>query len=499
MSNSYILIIDDEEIVRELIYDTLEDAGYDLISAENGQEGLELFKKHQPILVILDLKMPVMDGVEFLSSVKLTPSSQFSVIVLTGHGDDEEIKTCFRLGVYAFQRKPFNVYEFKGLVRHSISLKIIQINFEECVKDRTAKLEAANKQLESEVSVRKEAEENVKRKYNIQKVISSILSMSLKSVSVDEQMESTLNLLFSIPWLNIQKRGCICIIEGADPLTFDIKAQMGFSKDELEGCKKRIFKECLNTANLTKDGPLQGKHNYPYKIRCAGGFCSVPILFGEQVLGLINLSIDEAEECNIDEDDFLVMVANTLAGIIIRKRMEEQLEKTAHYDMLTDLPNRILFLDRLRQTFTWAKRYNMKFALLFIDINRFKQVNDTFGHHIGDMLLKEIGNRLSNNLRQADTIARMGGDEFTAIITNVTDTHQITHALQRIIKSIDSPFLLDGNLCSVGSSIGISLYPSNGDNPDELIKKADMAMYYAKRSGESAYRFYSIDMDEEDL
>ncbi len=166
MSDNSILIVDDEEVIRELISDTLENFGYELFLAENGQKGYELFVKHNPILIILDLKMPVMDGIEFLRHVKLSPASPFSVIVLTGHGDNEDIKTCFHLGVYAFQRKPFNIHEFKGLVKHSVSLKIIQLNFDECVKDKTADLEATNKKLEDEIVIRKETEEELRQEIN---------------------------------------------------------------------------------------------------------------------------------------------------------------------------------------------------------------------------------------------------------------------------------------------------------------------------------------------
>ncbi len=163
MAGESILIVEDEEIIKEMITETLEDFDYKLITAANGEKGLELFKSHRPILVILDLKMPVIDGIEFLRKIKLSPAAPFSAIILTGHGDDQDVKTCFHLGVYAFLRKPFNVYEFKGLVKHSISLKMVQLDFEKSVKERTLELEAANRQLTDEISVRKEVEKELKK------------------------------------------------------------------------------------------------------------------------------------------------------------------------------------------------------------------------------------------------------------------------------------------------------------------------------------------------
>ncbi len=156
MLNSKILIIDDELAVRKTILSALKNAGYELLFAENGKEGLELYQEHNPLLIILDLKMPIMDGVEFLETIKLAPADPCSVIVLTGHGRDEDVEKCFDLGVSAFLRKPFNFYELNGLVRHSITLKKNEEelkkhrdHLEELVKERTNDLERTNKHLKS--------------------------------------------------------------------------------------------------------------------------------------------------------------------------------------------------------------------------------------------------------------------------------------------------------------------------------------------------------------
>ncbi|QWR77751.1 sensor domain-containing diguanylate cyclase [Candidatus Magnetomonas plexicatena] len=178
-------------------------------------------------------------------------------------------------------------------------------------------------------------------------------------------------------------------------------------------------------------------------------------------------------------------------GITERKEAEERLHYIAHHDMLTGLPNRMLFFDRLNNFIEQAKRYNHMLALLFLDLNRFKAVNDLYGHHIGDMLLKETAHRINDCIRKSDTLARMGGDEFNIILSRIAGKQDPTSVALKIIESLTKPFLIEGHECSVGTSIGISIYPLNASEAAVLIKKADEAMYKAKEKRTSAYEFCS--------
>lgn len=135
MNNNKILIIDDEKILIDAICETLERENYEIVSASNGKEGLDVFNQEQPILIILDIKMPVMDGIEFLKQMKLSVNDPYSVIVISGHGDDDDIKKCFELGVCSFIRKPYSKYELIGLVKHSILLKTTQQELSESKKN----------------------------------------------------------------------------------------------------------------------------------------------------------------------------------------------------------------------------------------------------------------------------------------------------------------------------------------------------------------------------
>lgn len=171
------------------------------------------------------------------------------------------------------------------------------------------------------------------------------------------------------------------------------------------------------------------------------------------------------------------------------KQTNEQVTHLAHHDGLTGLPNRTLFYDRLNQAIARAKRDKESVAVLFLDLDGFKKINDTLGHDIGDALLIETAKRITACVRESDTVARMGGDEFTAILCNVGTGNGKEIVAQKILNTIRTPFVLREQNCNVGVSIGIAVYPDSGDNAEDLVKVADTAMYLAKDGGKNCYRF----------
>jgi diguanylate cyclase (GGDEF)-like protein len=171
------------------------------------------------------------------------------------------------------------------------------------------------------------------------------------------------------------------------------------------------------------------------------------------------------------------------------KQTNEQITYLAHHDTLTSLPNRILFYDRLNQAITRGRREKELSAVLFLDLDGFKLINDTFGHDVGDVLLREAAKRIVGCVRESDTVARLGGDEFTVILNNVRTPDNIKHVANKIVEAIARPFILNGKECSISVSIGISLHPDNGETAAQLVKIADAAMYLAKHSGKNCYRF----------
>uniref|UniRef100_E6QSY6 Cyclic di-GMP phosphodiesterase Gmr n=1 Tax=mine drainage metagenome TaxID=410659 RepID=E6QSY6_9ZZZZ len=164
-----------------------------------------------------------------------------------------------------------------------------------------------------------------------------------------------------------------------------------------------------------------------------------------------------------------------------RKQAEKQLQILAHNDPLTGLPNRALFHDRLEHGLELARRHQHSIAVLFLDLDHFKEINDTLGHDVGDILLKEATNRLLACVRKTDTVARMGGDEFTVIITEMRTTEDAECVAKDILKAFSQPFELNERFYNVGCSIGIAIFPEHGQDNKTLLKHADSAMYYAKR------------------
>ena len=173
-----------------------------------------------------------------------------------------------------------------------------------------------------------------------------------------------------------------------------------------------------------------------------------------------------------------------------RKQAENKIAHLAHYDYLTDLPNRALLLDVLNHSVALAKRNRNKTAVLFLDLDGFKRINDTLGHDAGDLLLKGVSARLKKSIRNSDTVARVGGDEFIVVLDSIGTDENAAHVAMKIIAALSDVFDLKGMPSRVGASIGISLFPDDSDNPVQLVKQADQAMYWAKQGGKNTYRFF---------
>jgi len=180
-----------------------------------------------------------------------------------------------------------------------------------------------------------------------------------------------------------------------------------------------------------------------------------------------------------------------IRDITERKHIEQELENMATHDILTGLPNRLMFSQLLNHAIQAARRYQRQFAVLFIDLDRFKIINDTMGHEAGDQMLREIANRFKQSLRAVDVVSRLGGDEFIILIEEVNELNQIATLAQKILASIMKPVVILDNECRVTASIGISIFPIDGEDDQTLMKNADIAMYFAKEEGKNNYQFYS--------
>lgn len=179
-----------------------------------------------------------------------------------------------------------------------------------------------------------------------------------------------------------------------------------------------------------------------------------------------------------------------------RKRAQEMVQYQAYHDLLTHLPNRALFHDRLELAVTQAQRNKRRLAIMFLDLDRFKVVNDTLGHTVGDRLLKQVAERLRNCVRGGDTLARFGGDEFCFLLPDIGFQEDAAGVAQKVLDHLSTPFLVDGHELFVGASIGISVYPDSGESVEALVQSADIAMYHIKGRGKNGYEFFMPEMND---
>jgi len=220
----------------------------------------------------------------------------------------------------------------------------------------------------------------------------------------------------------------------------------------------------------------------------------LPVLSGGEVVGVLELFAP----VSLDEDKRLLQlfstVADQLSGVIQRKRAEERLHYLAHYDDLTGLPNRVLFADRLNQAMIDAGRHGRLVGVAFLDLDRFKTINDSLGHAIGDMLLKNVAERLSRCVRDGDTVARLAGDEFTIVMADMAHTDHAAQVARKVLDSLSQPFHIADHELFTSASLGMTLYPPDDSTVEGLLRNADIAMYRAKEHGGNSYHFYAADM-----
>jgi len=412
------------------------------------------------------------------------------VIPITDAGNREVAHLVFLHDMTDLQAQSRNEMIWFLLLATLISWSIF-IFFYRVLGSTEQELTDARKMLlaESEARTRE-----VEQSLNIQRVLDEMLNISLPRLTMKEVILKSLDAVLSIPMFKLQNKGSVFLtVEGEQML--EMVAQRNLPDALLKSCALLPFGRCLcgkaaETREVVFINHLNEQHEITYNgIQPHGHYC-IPIISGGQLLGVLNAYVEADHVREETEEGFLKNVADTLAVVIERKLAEEKLEKMAHNDNLTGLPNRTLFADRLSQALALAQRQKQEFAVMFLDLDHFKEINDTLGHDMGDVLLRQAANRLMSCVRKTDTVARMGGDEFTVILTETKVPGSVELVANNVLKSLLDPFELDGTSCNVGCSIGIAMYPQHGLDSETLLKHADTAMYYAKRKRNS-YCFFS--------
>ncbi|MFN2643739.1 MAG: EAL domain-containing protein [Burkholderiales bacterium] len=225
-----------------------------------------------------------------------------------------------------------------------------------------------------------------------------------------------------------------------------------------------------------------------------GGTLSMPLLLGAEALGVMSFT-GAARAPDAELSAMLQSIGSQIAQYLQRMQAEEALRFVATHDSLTDLPNRVMFGQRLEHAIRQAKRHGRRLAVLFIDLDRFKVINDTLGHEVGDTLLRDVARRLLQGLRVSDTVARLGGDEFVVLLEEVAAPKFVAGVAQKLIEGLSQAFALGGKEYHVSASIGVSTYPDDAQSAAELLKNADIAMYRAKEQGRNTFQFYAAEQN----
>jgi len=352
----------------------------------------------------------------------------------------------------------------------------------------------------TDITPQKEAEERIHSQALQQRLIAEFGQQAFASTDLEDVLSRAVELA------SVTLMADYCNVLELDPDGVQLvnKAAAGWS-GELDGSRMVPVRpggpiefvlsrrEPLVVPELGKDPRFL--HSPLVKLGVRSGIL-VPIFGTTATFGILGVFAKEGRHFSEEHVSFLQSVANILAVAIERKSAEDRLAYLAQFDALTGLPNRHLFHDRLLKTMANARRTGRPTAVLFVDLDRFKLVNDTQGHSAGDKLLKEAAFRLTQCVRSGDTVGRFGGDEFGAIVTDLSRPGDAGTVAQKVLDALAQPFRLDGHETYVSASIGITLFPTDGDNPEALVMNADTAMYRAKDQGRNIYQYFTREMNE---
>jgi len=490
-----VLYIEDESDVREATLSLLENYFESIDSAANGEEGLmrysERLENNRYDLIITDINMPQMTGLEMVQQIRQLHESQ-CVIFTTAHDEKELLLRAMSLGVNYYLVKPLNFREFTDLLYHaSLNLRNERIarEHEERERQRAARTERFKNALQHWATIDLD---------DTERSIRTLTEISAHTIEVDR-----VSLwLFDESYTTLVCKDLYLRDSATHTMghALEIESYPRYFASLTRG-EVMIIDDARNDARTQE---FAGDYLESHDIR---SLLDIPIIKQEQVIGVIcHEACHALHHWEADEQEFAKLLANNLTlSLEIRKRQEiqeelrlkkELLDYQAHHDSLTGLPNRTLFIDRLEQALRQNEREQSKVGVLFIDLDRFKQVNDSLGHAAGDQLLQELARRLRSELRESDTLARMGGDEFTLIIPHIQNMEGLFDLVNRLLGCARAPVMIENQKLSVTLSIGITLYPDDGDNVESLLKNADSAMYKAKNEGRNTYEYYTAEMTQ---
>lgn len=444
-NEQYILIVDDDPVVLKSLKDLLATRGIDADTAIGGREAIACLDQKEYDLVLLDLQMPYVNGHDVMRHIR-QHQMNLSVIVVSGETSFEAARDACAQGAYDFLRKPYATDELMITVNNALNEK---------------RLEKNNQLMQHQL---RESERLHRYLVNTSPDIIYILDKDGHFTFINERIETLLG--YGTGEI-IGKHYSVLVHQN------DVEiARYVFNERRVGDRASRNVELRLKCKNDSSKRFFETR-TLPIELSSMGIYRSEGSTKKRTYLGTYGVARDITE----------------------RKIAEDTINFQAYHDLLTNLPNRALLRDRLSLAISQAKREEEMLAVMFLDLDRFKNINDSLGHMLGDELLQQVSSRLKSCIREGDTLARFGGDEFTLLLPKIAggkeDVSKIAEKINQVLKD---PFVIENNELYVSASIGIAIYPRDGTDMDSLIKHADIAMYNVKDTGKNNYRFYSTDM-----
>ncbi len=446
LTGSSILLVDDKPELLNSLYQLMVLHGYEPDKALGGQQALDLMAEKSYDVVLLDLIMPGVSGHDVLDYADRNELT-CKIIVVSGDSSFSGVKHALHCGAFDFVKKPYEAGELIATMETAL---------------RQCQLEAQNELMEEKL---KESEE-------LHRYI----------------VNSSPDLVYML-----DRNGCFTFLNDR------VESLLGFAREQLIGkhytelvdddhleLARNVFNERRTGDRAVTNAEMRLKSRHA---RRGARFFHAHAIWTE--LTAMGVYSDPKERTR----ENFVGTYGIARDISDRKEAQEVISFQAYHDLLTHLPNRALLKDRLSLAIKQARRSKRKLAVMFLDLDRFKIVNDTLGHSMGDRLLKAVANRLESCLRRGDTLSRFGGDEFTLLLPEVRTRDDVVVIATKILDRLGGPFVIDGHELFVGASIGIAIYPEAGETEEALIQNADIAMYHVKGRGKNSYQFFSEEMN----
>jgi diguanylate cyclase (GGDEF)-like protein/PAS domain S-box-containing protein len=440
-SGQRILIVDDNESMRRSLRLIFEKKGYETDTAGTGREAIDKVQGRFFNLALLDIRLPDMEGTELLAPLKETHPDMV-VILVTGYASLKTAMQALNNGASGYITKPLNMDEVLAKAGDVLEKQRLVMENRRLFQE-----------VQRELAERKRAEEALRESEEMYKTLAQT---SPDAVTVTDLKGH----ITYVSQRTLELHGFESVEEILGRSAFEF-----FAPEDRE-------KAITNLQKTMREGLVRNEE-YTLLRKDKTRF------IGELSAALISDAYGKPK----------AFIATT-RNITERKRAEKRLAHMATHDPLTDLPNRMLFNDRLTLALAHAHRNQQKLTVMLLDLDHFKDVNDTLGHSMGDKLLQAVGKRLTSLLRKSDTVARMGGDEFMLILPEIARVEDTARVAQKVLEAFRRPFVFDGHELHITTSVGIAIYPDDGEDADTLVKNVDIAMYRAKAQGRDNYQRY---------